>query len=195
MIMNPFKQFREEIPKDVPFDVESYEGTRNYFASRTVSYQSPMGGMCIVAADRDNISHVFFTDNFPFDESRCPQIQYPVLTRAQELLDGYFAGEPLDASEIPIQIDWGTYFQDAVWGAIRQISYGEVRSYKWIAEQIGKPKAVRAVGNAVGSNPITILMPCHRVIGSNGKLGGYGGGLERKRELLALEGYPVERLK
>jgi len=195
MRMNPFKRLREEIPRDEPFDVQSYEAPRNYFASRTICYDSPMGGMGIVAANRGNISHVCFTDNFPFDELSRPQRQYPVLRRAQELLDRYFAGEPLDAAEIPIQIDWGTSFQNAVWDAIRQISYGEVRSYKWIAEQLGKPKAVRAVGNAVGANPITILIPCHRVIGSNGKLGGYGGGLERKRQLLALEGYPVETLK
>lgn len=89
----------------------------------------------------------------------------------------------------------GTDFQRLVWDAIYQIPYGEARSYKWIAEQIGRPKAVRAVGSATGSNPITIIIPCHRVIGSNGKLGGYGGGLERKRQLLSLEGYPVEVLQ
>ncbi|MYF54522.1 MGMT family protein, partial [Candidatus Poribacteria bacterium] len=86
-------------------------------------------------------------------------------------------------------------FQQLVWETIHQIPHGEVRSYKWIAEQIGRPKAVRAVGNATGNNPITIIIPCHRVIGSNGNLGGYGGGLERKRQLLSLEGYPVKELK
>lgn len=195
MIMNPFKTFLEGIPADLPVDVQSYESTRNYFTSRTVSYQSPLGCIGIVAADPHNISHVFFTDKFPFDESPRPQIQYPVLTHAQVLLDRYFAGEPLDASEIPIKIDWGTYFQEKVWETIQQIPYGEVSSYKWIAEQLGKPKAVRAVGNAVGANTVAILKPCHRVIGSNGKLGGYGGGLKRKRQLLALEGYPVGQLK
>jgi methylated-DNA-[protein]-cysteine S-methyltransferase len=195
MRMNPFKLFRDEISKEIPFDAQSYENARNYFASRTIAYESPMGCMGIVAADQEHISHVFFTDDFPFGEPSPIQMQYPVLTYAQELLDRYFAGEPLDVSAIPIRVDWGTDFQNRVWEAIRQIPYGEVRSYKWIAEKVGRPKAVRAVGSAVGANAAIILNPCHRVIRSNGALGGYGGGLERKRRLLALEGYPVGRLR
>ena len=195
MRMNPFKLFRDEISKEIPFDAQSYENARNYFASRTIAYESPMGCMGIVAADQGHISHVFFTDDFPFGEPSPIQMQYPVLTYAQELLDRYFAGEPLDVSAIPIRVDWGTDFQNRVWETIRQIPYGEVRSYKWIAEKVGRPKAVRAVGSAVGANAAIILNPCHRVIRSNGALGGYGGGLERKRRLLALEGYPVGRLR
>jgi methylated-DNA-[protein]-cysteine S-methyltransferase len=195
MRMNPFKLFRDEISKEIPFDAQSYENARNYFASRTIAYESPMGCMGIVAADQEHISHVFFTDDFPFGEPSPIQMQYPVLTYAQELLDRYFAGEPLDVSAIPIRVDWGTDFQNRVWEAIRQIPYGEVRSYKWIAEKVGRPKAVRAVGSAVGANAAIILNPCHRVIRSNGALGGYGGGLERKRRLLALEGYPIQQLK
>ena len=195
MRMNPFKLFRDEISKEIPFDAQSYENARNYFASRTIAYESPMGCMGIVAADQEHISHVFFTDDFPFGEPSPIQMQYPVLTYAQELLDRYFAGELLDVSVIPIRVDWGTDFQNTVWETIRQIPYGEVRSYKWIAEKVGRPKAVRAVGSAVGANAAIILNPCHRVIRSNGALGGYGGGLERKRRLLALEGYPVGRLR
>ena len=195
MRMNPFKLFRDEISKEIPFDAQSYENARNYFASRTIAYESPMGCMGIVAADQGHISHVFFTDDFPFGEPSPIQMQYPVLTYAQELLDRYFAGEPLDVSAIPIRVDWGTDFQNRVWETIRQIPYGEVRSYKWIAEKVGRPKAVRAVGSAVGANAAIILNPCHRVIRSNGALGGYGGGLERKRRLLALEGYPIQQLK
>ena len=195
MRMNPFKLFRDEISKEIPFDAQSYENARNYFASRTIAYESPMGCMGIVAADQEHISHVFFTDDFPFGEPSPIQMQYPVLTYAQELLDRYFAGEPLDVSVIPIRVDWGTDFQNRVWETIRQIPYGEVRSYKWIAEKVGRPKAVRAVGSAVGANAAIILNPCHRVIRSNGALGGYGGGLERKRRLLALEGYPIKQLK
>lgn len=195
MRMNPVKLFREEISKKTPVDAQSYENAREYLTSRTVAYESPMGRMGIVAADQESISYVFFSDDFPFGESSSIQMQYPVLTYAREMLDQYFAGEPLEFSKVPIRFNWGTDFQNSVWETIRQIPYGEVRSYKWIAEQIGHPKAVRAVGGAVGANAAVILNPCHRVIRSNGALGGYGGGLERKRQLLALEGYPIEELK
>ena len=195
MRMNPVKLSRVEISKEMPVDARSYENAPGYLASRTIAYESPIGRMGIVAADQESISHVFFSDNFSFDESSSIQRQYPVLTYAQELLDQYFAGEPLEFSEVPIRFSWGTDFQNSVWKTIRQIPYGEVRSYKWIAEQIGRPKAVRAVGNAVGTNTAVIFNPCHRVVRSNGALGGYGGGLERKRQLLALEGHPIEELR
>ncbi len=195
MRMNPVKLFREEISKKTSVDAQSYENAREYLTSRTVTYESPIGRMGIVAADQESISYVFFSDDFPFGESSSIQMQYPVLTYAQELLDQYFAGEPLKFSKVSIRFNWGTDFQNSVWETIRQIPYGEVRSYKWIAEQIGHPKAVRAVGGAVGANAAVILNPCHRVIRSNGALGGYGGGLERKRQLLALEGHPIEELR
>ena len=191
MKINLLKPFLRGIPKDHPLD----ESARSDLASRTIAYKSPMGCIGIVAADQDSISYLVFTDNFPFDEPTHLQMEYPVLNRAQELLDRYFAGEPLDVSEIPIRIDWGTSFQKKVWNTIQRIPYGEVCSYKWIAERIGNPKAVRAVGSAVGANPVSILRPCHRVIRSNGALGGYGGGLERKHQLLTLEGHSIEELK
>ena len=193
--MHPFKIFSEEISEDLPVEVQPYKSILDDFAAGAISCVSPIGCINIVAADQNTISHIFFTEHFPFDASQDSHIKYPVLTRARELLDRYFAGKPLDVSEIPIQIDGGTPFQHEVWDSIQQIPYGELGSYKWIAEQIGKPKAVRAVGNAVGANPISILIPCHRVIRSNGNLGGYGGGLERKRHLLRLEGHPTETLK
>ena len=195
MRTNPVKLFREEISKKMPADAQSYENARKYLTSRTIAYESPMGRMGVVAADQESISYVFFSDDFPFGESSSIQMQYPVLTYAREMLDQYFAGEPLEFSQVPIRFNWGTNFQNSVWETIRQIPYGKVRSYKWIAEQIGHPKAVRAVGGAVGANTAVILNPCHRVIRSNGALGGYGGGLERKRQLLALEGYPIEELR
>ena len=186
--MNPFKKFPERIQENTPID--GHDGqSPDYFASRTISYESPVGQIAVVAADRDNISHLFFTQDFPFDEVPHLHVQYPVLTRVQKLLNAYFSGKPFDTSEVPVQVDWGTHFQNKVWDRIRQIPHGEVRSYKWIAEQIGKPKAVRAVGSAVGANSISIFILCHRVIRSDGGLGGYGGGIERKRQLLALEGY------
>ena len=100
-------------------------------------------------------------------------------------LDAYFAGErvPFDFPLAPP----GTPFQQSVWSALCGIPYGETVSYAEIARRVGRPSAVRAVGAANGRNPIAIVIPCHRVIGTNGTLTGYGGGLDRKRALLLLE--------
>jgi methylated-DNA-[protein]-cysteine S-methyltransferase len=106
------------------------------------------------------------------------------VTRA---LDGYFAGNLNTLDEVVCQAD-GTPFQQEVWSALRKIPAGQTLSYGALADRLGKPKAVRAVGLANGANPIPIVIPCHRVIGSDGSLTGYGGGLERKRWLLAHEG-------
>ena len=100
-------------------------------------------------------------------------------------LDAYFAGE-LKAFDLAIEPN-GTPFQLSVLRQLQNIAYGEVRSYTDIATAIGNPKAVRAVGSANGNNPIAIIIPCHRVIGSNGSLTGFGGGLDSKRYLLELE--------
>lgn len=100
-------------------------------------------------------------------------------------LRAYFAGE-LKKFDLPL-IFGGTEFQVRVWSALRTIPYGETWSYMELARRIGTPKAVRAVGAANGSNPIPIIVPCHRVIGSNGNLTGFGGGLPIKKKLLALE--------
>ena len=100
-------------------------------------------------------------------------------------LDAYFAGT-LRTFDVDMRSD-GTEFQRRVWTALQTIPYGETRSYGQIAEHIGSPAASRAVGMANGRNPISIIVPCHRVIGSSGGLTGYGGGIERKRALLELE--------
>lgn len=100
-------------------------------------------------------------------------------------LDAYFAGE-LQEFDLPLA-PLGTPFQQSVWGALRSIPYGITRSYGEIATQVGNPKAGRAVGAANGRNPIPIIIPCHRVIGSTGKLTGFGGGLPVKESLLQLE--------
>jgi methylated-DNA-[protein]-cysteine S-methyltransferase len=104
---------------------------------------------------------------------------------AVEQLIAYFAGELTDF-DIELELR-GTEFQRRVWNALRTIPYGETRSYGEIAEQIGAPGSARAVGWANGHNPIAIVVPCHRVIGANGSLTGFGGGLDRKRALLELE--------
>jgi methylated-DNA-[protein]-cysteine S-methyltransferase len=102
-------------------------------------------------------------------------------------LDAYFAGD-LAALEAIASATGGTAFQRAVWAALRTIPAGRTLSYGALAAQIGAPRAVRAVGLANGANPISVVVPCHRVIGADGTLTGYGGGLERKRWLLAHEG-------
>ena len=102
-------------------------------------------------------------------------------------LTAYFGGDLAAIEKLPVSESAGTPFQRSVWRALRGIPCGESRSYGDIARAIGRPSAVRAVGLANGSNPICIVVPCHRVIGSNGKLVGYGGGVERKRWLLTHE--------
>ena len=103
------------------------------------------------------------------------------------MLQRYFAGELAAIDTLPVQTG-GTAFQREVWRALREIPCGGTVSYAELAERIGRPTAVRAVGLANGSNPVGIVVPCHRVIGANGSLTGYGGGIERKRWLLEHEG-------
>ena len=111
--------------------------------------------------------------------------KHPVVRESLRQLGAYFAGELRDF-DLPLD-PHGTEFQRAVWKALVGIPYGETRSYSEIARSVGRPAAVRAVGAANGSNPIAIIIPCHRVIGSSGKLVGFGGGLPMKRMLLDLE--------
>jgi len=109
----------------------------------------------------------------------------PVLAKTIEQLREYFAGERT-TFDLPLRTG-GTPFQRKVWEALAEIPYGETWTYAELARRIGSPTAVRAVGAANGQNPLPIVLPCHRVIGSNGKLVGYGGGMDRKRFLLELE--------
>ncbi len=109
------------------------------------------------------------------------------LRQAADQLERYFAGE-LAQFTCPLDLH-GTAFQLQVWSALTRIPYGETRTYMEIAQEIGHPSAVRAVGAANGANPVAIIVPCHRVIGSNGSLTGYGGGLPTKAWLLALESH------
>jgi O-6-methylguanine DNA methyltransferase len=104
----------------------------------------------------------------------------------EEQLDAYFAGQ-LRQFTAPLDLR-GTPFQRQVWDILRMIPWGETRSYGQIAAELGRPRAARAVGRAVGTNPISIVVPCHRIIGTDGALTGYGGGLEREIALLQLEG-------
>lgn len=117
----------------------------------------------------------------------------PALLQAERQLNEYFAGT---RNRFDLELDFeGTEFQKKVWAALLTIPFGETRSYSQIAMQIGSPKAVRAVGAANGRNPISIVAPCHRVIGASGRLTGFAGGLEAKQYLLSLEdGEPTRSL-
>jgi methylated-DNA-[protein]-cysteine S-methyltransferase len=111
----------------------------------------------------------------------------PLLSRAAGLLQCYFAGAPV-VFDLPLDLH-GTSFQQSVWRALLQIPAGATSSYGAIARALGAPQAVRAVGAAVGRNPLSVIVPCHRVLGQDGSLTGYAGGLPRKQALLALESH------
>jgi methylated-DNA-[protein]-cysteine S-methyltransferase len=129
-----------------------------------------------IAGDR------YFT-KVPADWQRADHLLFEQLSVQ---LGEYFAGERT-AFDLPIDFD-GTEFQRLVWQKLQAIPQGETTTYARVAEEIGKPKAVRAVGTAIGKNPLCIVVPCHRVLASNGSLGGYVAGLDRKQQLLTLEG-------
>ena len=156
---------------------------------------TPIGELLLVADERGKLRAVDWTDYEP-RMLRLLQLHYGKngfkLERAYkargftDAIERYFAGEVNAIQEIPVETE-GTPFQRSVWNELRRIPGGAAISYGKLAEQIGRPKAVRAVGLANGANPVGIVVPCHRVIGSNGSLTGYGGGLERKRWLLEHE--------
>lgn len=110
-----------------------------------------------------------------------------ICAEAQAQLTDYLAGERRDFS-VPVDMTKGTAFQRRVWRAILRIPYGRVRSYQWVAERVGGRQYARAVGMALGSNPVPIVVPCHRIVSQDGSLGGFGCGLPMKRRLLKLEG-------
>lgn len=108
------------------------------------------------------------------------------VAKAFEQVEAYLSGQR-EAFDLPLDWASGTEFHKAVWRACQRIPYGKTESYAWVAEQVGRPKSARAVGGALGANPIPLVVPCHRVLRSDGSLGGYTGGLEIKRAFLALE--------
>ena len=144
-------------------------------------YESPFG--CIVIeSDASAITAIKTNKNA---EPTGKKIATIITDKAAGQLDEYFTGKR-ERFDVPLR-PYGTNFQNAVWKALQEIPYGETRSYKQIAQMIKNPNACRAVGMANNKNPIWIMIPCHRVIGSNGTLTGYGGGLEMKQRLLELE--------
>ncbi len=113
---------------------------------------------------------------------------HPLAAQVCDLLRRYARGEPVPLESLPVDLPDGTPWQRAVWLALREIPRGETRSYGWLAARCGRPGAARAAGAAVGRNPVPLILPCHRVVASDGSLHGYGGGLDLKARLLRLEG-------
>lgn len=112
--------------------------------------------------------------------------EHPLLREAQRQLDAWLAGK-LAKFDLPLDLSGGTAFQQTVWNALCAIPWGHTVSYGALSQQLGRPKAVRAVAAAVGRNPISLVVPCHRIVGAQGQLTGYAGGQERKQALLAME--------
>lgn len=148
-------------------------------------YPSPLGRMTLQADQQGLLGAWFSTHTTQPMHLGDYSADCPILNKVIQQLDEYFTGQRTQF-ELPLAAS-GTPFQQSVWHALCKIPYGEVWSYQQLAEAMGNPKAVRAVGLANGKNPISIIVPCHRVIGKNGQLTGYAGGLERKAFLLELE--------
>ena len=147
----------------------------------TYYYKSPIGTLKLICSN-NALLYLNFVDYS--DEN--PEELTDIILTCKEQLDKYFMGE-LKKFNIPLAFEIGTDFQRSVWKALKDIPFGETRSYKDVAKDIGNPKAVRAVGGANNKNPISIVVPCHRVIGISGKLVGYASGLKNKEWLLAHE--------
>ena len=148
---------------------------------------SPLGTLTLAASPRGLVG-VWFGDQAHLPElAPWPaQTDHPVLLQTAHELNDYFSGKSFHFT-ISLDMAYGTAFQQQVWTCLQDIPTGETTTYGAISQRLGKPGAVRAVGGAVGRNPIGIIVPCHRVIGAHGALTGYAGGLDRKVALLALE--------
>ncbi len=148
-------------------------------------FESPIGPLLLAGAD-SKLKLVSFAKGKHARQVHPDWIEDgSVFAEAIAQLQRYFAGN-LETFDLPLLLE-GTTFQKKVWTALKNIPYGETISYKTLAQRVGSPKAVRAVGAANGANPIPIILPCHRVIGNDGSLTGFGGGLPLKQKLLALE--------
>lgn len=161
--------------------------------------QTPLGEMCL-AATTNGLAGAWFIDqrhrpeSIDMKNSRQPwpvQDEHPTLQQAVRELQDYFAGKRR-VFDVDLDINGGTLFQQSVWHALLKIAHGKTSTYGNIGRQINNPAAVRAVGSAVGRNPLSIIIPCHRVLGGDGSLTGYAGGLSRKTALLKLEGIAFE---
>ena len=161
------------------------------------SFATPFGEVC-VAAHAQAVCGVWFADAHrvpgwmlasPAAEAQAPAALDPaakLLEKATHQLNAYLAGER-KVFDLPLDVSWATPFQQAVWRQLLNIPWGQTATYADVARAIGKPQAIRAVGTAIGRNPMSLLVPCQRVVGAQGQLTGYSGGLHRKQALLNLE--------
>ena len=157
--------------------------------------KSPIGELMLIA-DASALTGVYFVgcDHVPAASSRWTlNAQQPVLQQAAKQLQEYFAGKR-ESFSLPLRLA-GTDFQQKVWREIALIPYGETVTYTDLANRAGAPQAIRAAGTTTGRNPVSIIIPCHRVVGKNGSMHGFAGGLERKRHLLELENSDIKPVK
>lgn len=150
--------------------------------------KSPLGDV-LLAATSQSLAGVWFVHrqaHMPDTQQWVTDNAHPLLLTAAQQLNEYFEGVRQKFA-LPLQPAWGTPFQQSVWQALQAIPFGQTSTYGAIARDIGNPNAVRAVGAAIGQNPHSIVVPCHRVLGANGSLTGFAGGLDRKKYLLAHE--------
>ncbi|MDP3866203.1 MAG: methylated-DNA--[protein]-cysteine S-methyltransferase [Rhodoferax sp.] len=157
-------------------------------APLTATFDSPLG-LIRVAASPQGVCGVWFEgQRHQPDASAWPTLpDHPLLQQATVQLTQYFAGQRRQF-DLPLDLSAGTPFQQTVWQALQSLPFGTSCSYGALSAQLGRPGAVRAVSSAVGRNPLSIVVPCHRVLGAKGALTGYAGGLDRKAALLKLEG-------
>lgn len=148
-------------------------------------YSSPIGLLELIA-DQDSLLRINRTDK---SGEVLSSADHPIIRQTVKELDEYFAGKR-SGFDVPVRF-LGTDFQNQVWNALLQIPYGETTTYSRIAQLVGRPKAVRAVGTAIGRNPVPLIVPCHRVVASDGGLAGFAWGLDAKKYLLRQEGIGV----
>lgn len=151
------------------------------------TFDSPLGPMTLAASSK-GLAGIWFDGqkHMPDTSAWTVQDDHPLLLQTSAALQEYFAGQRA-SFDLPLDLSRGTAFQQQVWRGLLDIPAGKTLAYGALGARIGRPAAVRAVGAAVGRNPISIVVPCHRVVGADGSLTGYAGGLERKTTLLQLE--------
>ncbi|MBN3520017.1 methylated-DNA--[protein]-cysteine S-methyltransferase [Algoriphagus lutimaris] len=143
-------------------------------------------GNMLIELDEGKLTLLQFTEDPVSDESLEGMVK-----EVKHQLDEYLSGKR-KVFDLPLDLK-GTDFQKSVWQAVNEIPFGQTTTYMKLSQKLGNPAAIRAVGAAIGANPILVIVPCHRIIGTNGQLTGYAGGLERKQALLELEGFPVQQ--